>query len=67
MSAFYRYICLPVIITGAFVATWLWCSGEADSSPETFSRATEFTAFGLIMLVSGFIINLFWKKLKRRK
>lgn len=50
MFAFYRYICLPVILTGASVTTWLWCSGEADPSTETFSRATEFTVFGLIRI-----------------
>lgn len=67
MFAFYRYVCLPVIITGSSVTTWLWCSGEADVSPETFSRATEFTAFGFIMLFSGFIVDFLWRKLKSRK
>ncbi len=61
MSAFYRCVCLPVIITDAFVATWLWYSGDAGTSPLIFCRETEFTAFGLIMLVSGFVINLLWK------
>lgn len=33
MSAFYQYVCLPVIITGASVATWLWYLGDAGTSP----------------------------------